>query len=139
MKDYEIIEHTADIGIRVSGRDLKDIFIKAASAMFDIIAEPCNVCDKQELKESRIKKQADDQEQLLIEWLNELLSLSEAKEIIFHKFKINKLTDNQLEAVASGFPRENYKIKTEIKAATYHELKIEKTNSGWQAEIIFDV
>jgi SHS2 domain-containing protein len=139
MKDYELIEHTADVGIRITGRDLKEIFVKAASAMFDIIAQPRRKSDNSKLKDIDIKIDAQDQEELFIDWLNELLSLSEAKEIVFDRFSIKTLTQNQLEATASGFPRENYKIKTEIKAATYHELKIEKTNSGWQAKIIFDV
>ncbi|MFH1655097.1 MAG: archease [Candidatus Omnitrophota bacterium] len=139
MKNYELIEHTADVGIRVSGNDLKEVFIKAASAMFDIIAKPCSVCCKLKFKNIQIKENAEDEEQLLVEWLNELLSLSEIKELIFCKFKIEKLTQNQLEAVVSGYPRENYKIKTEIKAATYHELKIEKNDSGYQAQLIFDV
>ena len=139
MKHYELIEHTADVGIRISGSDLKEIFVKAASAMFDIIAEPCSDCTDLELKDFIIKQEAEDQEGLLVQWLNELLSLSEAKELIFEKFKIDNLKQNQLKAVASGYPRENYKIKTEIKAATYHELKIEKKDSKLEAEIIFDV
>jgi len=139
MKDYELIEHTADVGIKVSGKDLKEIFIKAARAMFDIIAEPCSVCCKLKFKNIDIKEEAQDEEQLLVEWLNELLSLSEAKELIFDKFQINNLTQNQLVVVASGYPRENYKINTEIKAATYHELKIEETKDGFKAQVIFDV
>ena len=55
MKDYELIEHTADVGIRISGNDLKELFIKAAQAMFDIICEPCSVCSKLKFKNIQIK------------------------------------------------------------------------------------
>jgi SHS2 domain-containing protein len=139
MKDYDLIEHTADIGIRVNGKDLKEIFINVASAMFDVIAELRTDCTKLKLKDINIKIQADDRDELLVEWLNELLSLSETKELIFDKFKIVNLTDKYLEAVVSGYPRENFRIQTEIKAATYHELKIKKLNSSWQVELIFDI
>ena len=54
-------------------------------------------------------------------------------------FNIDNLTENRLEATVFGHPRENYKIKTEIKAATYHALKIEETEDGFVAEVIFDV
>ena len=139
MKYYELIEHTADIGVRVSGGDLKQVFVNTAKAMFDIIAESCKACDSLKLKKFDIKIESEDQEELLVNWLNELLSLFEAKETLFKEFKIDSLTDKQLIANAFGCPRENCIIKTEIKAATYHELKIEKVGQGFKAQVIFDV
>lgn len=139
MKDYELIEHTADIGVRVFGRDLGEVFINSAKAMFDIIAEPCKACDSIKLNNFDLKIEGEDIEELFINWLNELLSLFEAQEALFKEFNINSLTEKKLIATASGCPRENCKIKTEIKAATYHELKIEKTREGFMAQVIFDV
>lgn len=137
MKDYDLIEHTADIGIKVRGRDLEGVFTKAAEAMFDIIAESCKQCDKS--RELSVKIEAQDREELVINWLNELLSLSETKEMIFSRFQIVNFSESALEATIVGCPREYCKIKTEIKAATYHELKIEETKQGFQAQVIFDV
>jgi SHS2 domain-containing protein len=71
--------------------------------------------------------------------LNELLSLSATKSLIFSDFAIKKIDSNNLKAVVSGGDIKNYKVNTEIKAATYHELKLEQSNSGWKAEVIFDV
>ncbi|HOX55159.1 MAG: archease [Candidatus Omnitrophica bacterium] len=139
MKDYELIEHTADIGVRVSGSDLKQIFVKAALAMFDIIAEPCKSCDSIKLNKFDIKIEGQDREELLVNWLNELLSLFDAKEVLFKEFKIDTLSETGLVAIIFGCPRENCKIKAEIKAATYHELKIEKIDNGFVAQVIFDV
>lgn len=136
MKNYELIEHTADIGIRVKGEDLKGLFKNAALAMFDIIAEKKTEAKKQKIN---ITQKADDREELFINWLNELISLSATKGLIFDVFKINKLKENSLEAAAVGSDIKNYKVNTEVKAATYHALKLEKTLSGWQAEVIFDV
>ena len=137
-KNYELIEHTADIGIKVKGKDLKGLFKNAALAMFDIIAERKS---KIENRKSRIiiKQKADDLEELFINWLNELLSLSATKELIFFDFKIEKLDKNNLQATAVGEAIKNYRVNTEIKAATYHQLKLEQTHSCWQAEVIFDV
>ena len=138
MKNYELIEHTADVGIRVKGDDLEGLFENAALAMFDIIAEKKNLESKNKEK-IKIKQKADNIDELFVNWLNELLSLSATKEKIFCEFKFRNLDERNLEAEVYGCDIKEYKINTEIKAATYHELKLEKTGSGWQAEVIFDV
>jgi SHS2 domain-containing protein len=137
-KPYELLEHTADIRIRVKAKDLKELFKTVALAMFDIIAEKKNSHTAHPEK-INIAQQADNLEELFINWLNELLSLSATKELIFSDFQINKLDEHALELVAVGEDIRNYKVHTEIKAATYHALKLEKNKSGWQAEVIFDV
>ncbi|MDP2907672.1 MAG: archease [Nanoarchaeota archaeon] len=138
MKNYELIEHTADIGIRVKGNDLKELFRNAAAAMFDIIAEKKEPEIKKQA-EIKIEQKADDLEELFVNWLNELLSLSATKELIFSDFQINKINKNTLQAIAIGEDIKNYRVNTEVKAATYHQLKLEQTKTGWQAELILDV
>ncbi len=138
MKTYELIEHTADVGIKVKGSDLKELFRNAAAAMFDIIAEKKEPEIKKQA-EIKIKQKADDLEELFVNWLNELLSLSATEELIFSDFQINKVDKNTLQALAIGEDIKNYKVNTEIKAATYHQLKLEEAKTGWQAEVIFDV
>jgi SHS2 domain-containing protein len=141
MKNYELIEHTADIGIRVKGKDLEELFKNTALAMFDIIAErrPHPSVHRPQTANITVIEKADNLEELFINWLNELLSLSAAKELIFSDFVINKIGKNALQALAIGENIKDYKINTEIKAATYHQLKLEQTESGWQVEVIFDV
>jgi SHS2 domain-containing protein len=141
MKDYELIEHTADIGIRVKGKDLKELFKNVALSMFDIMAEkrPETRNQSTETRKLTIEQKAENLEELFVNWLNELLSLSATKELIFSDFVINKIDRNTLQAVAIGQDFKNYKVNTEIKAATYHELKLEQTKSGWQVQVIFDV
>ena len=137
-KKYELIEHTADIGIRVKGDNLKELFINVALSMFDIIAETKNE-QKSKTRRISIRQKADNLEELFINWLNELLSLSSVKELIFNGFKIGKLDENNLEAQAFGQDIQDYKVNVEIKAATYHALKLLHAESGWIAEVIFDV
>ena len=139
MKKYELIEHTADVGIRVKARTLKALFSRAAEAMFDIIAEKKHSLDHPTTQETLIKQSADNPEELFINWLNELLSLSSAEEIIFSVFKIKKIGAKNLEAKVIGIDSKYYRINSEIKAATYHQLKIKKNTFGYQAEVIFDV
>jgi len=138
VKNYELIEHTADIGIRVKGGDLKGLFRNAALAIFEILAKQIKPAQKNSEK-INLKQKADNPEELFINWLNELLSLSDAKGLIFYDFQIKKIGKFSLEATLLGNNIENYKINTEIKAATYHELKLKEDKSGWEAEVILDV
>ncbi|MFH1093989.1 MAG: archease [Candidatus Omnitrophota bacterium] len=143
-KDYKIIEHTADIGIEVRADDLAGLFGKAADAMFDIIVEVSHKSKKTNLvnancKSIRIKLKAENLEELFVDWLSELLYLYSVKELVFVGFKINKIEETSIEAVAFGEGIAGYKVKTEIKAVTYHELEVKRTASGWQAKVIFDV
>ncbi|MCM8792141.1 MAG: archease [Candidatus Omnitrophica bacterium] len=138
-KNYELLEHTADMRVKVKSKSLKDLFRDVALAMFDIMAERNLELKSSKLKKIVIKQKANNLEELLINWLNELLSLSAIKELIFTDLKVKRMNDNILEAEVFGEDISNYKLNTEIKAATYHQLKIEKINSGWQTEVIFDV
>jgi SHS2 domain-containing protein len=137
-KFYEILEHTADIGIRVKAKDLKALFCNCARAMFDIIAEK-KVSSSSVKQQLKIVCQAQDLEELFINWLNELLSLSSVRRLIFSDFKIRSLSKNSIEAIVSGEKFQNYRVNKEIKAATYHELKITRIGNVLTAEVIFDV
>jgi len=138
LKNYELLEHTADIKIRVTAGDLKDLFKNSAAAIFDIIAERKHIEPAPQKKVS-LKQSADTLDELFINWLNELLSLYAVKELVFFDFKIKKLDKHNLQAEAVGENIKYYRINTEIKAATYHDLKLSRTKSGWEAEVILDV
>lgn len=138
MKTYEIVEHTADIGIRVKEKDLQGLFKNAALAISDLTAEKKQTRDKEKHRFS-VTLKANNVEELFINWLNELLSLSAVECVIFEDIIIKQLNENFIEAEALGSSIGNYKVNIEIKAATYHQLKVEKTGSGWIAEVIFDV
>lgn len=137
-KNYEIFEHTADIGVRIIGKDLKELFKNAGLAIFQVSSRKQFTKNKKH-SAITIKQKAGNLEELFINWLNELLSLSAANSLIFHNIKISRLEGNNLEALCTGSDIANYKVNIEIKAATYCELNIEKTSSGWAAKVIFDV
>jgi len=137
MVKFEIIDHTADVGIVAHGGSVEEVFVNAAYGMFSLIAEIDEVA---EVNRHEIVAEAPDQEELLVTWLNELLYLFDADNLIFRRFEITNLGQEKLRAVAYGekVDPSRHKLKTEVKAATYHLLKLEKDN-GFRARIIFDV
>ncbi len=139
MKEFEIIDHTADIGIVAYGKTKREVFINAAKGMFEIIAG-----ENRDLKENfydKIKLEAKSLEDLLIAWLNELLYISEVKLVILNKFKIKELSDGQIKAEVGGtkINHLSIRIKREVKAVTYHRLEIKKDEESglWSAQVIF--
>lgn len=141
MKRYELIEHTADIGIRSYGRNLEELFENMAYGLFNQIAEIATL--RPEHQET-IKLETTNKEELLIDWLNELLYLFYAKKYLFCRFKVKKITNEQrLEADAEGTSLDKKSVKNslklEVKSATYHNLKISKERERYTAEVIFDV
>jgi SHS2 domain-containing protein len=140
MKKYEILYHTADIRIKVYGKNLENLFASCASALFDFLVK----CPPKKNIKKEIYLEAENYEDLLVFWLNELISSFYAYHFLPGQYKI-KLSDSGnkkiLNAVVAGTDFNPYdnKIDKEIKAATYHGLKIEQTDNGYAAEIIFDV
>jgi SHS2 domain-containing protein len=141
MKEFEILEHTADIGIAAYGKNKREVFINAAKGMFEIIAG-----ETKNLKENfydKIKLEADNLEGLLFAWLNELLYIGETRLVILNKFQIKELFDFQIKAEVGGAKINSpcIKIEREIKAVTYHRLEIKKDEESglWRAQVIFDI
>ncbi len=141
MKEFEIIDHTADIGLIAYGKNKEQVFINAARGMFEIIAG-----GTKNLKDNfydKIKLEADNLEGLLFAWLNELLYIGETRLVILNKFQIKDLSDYQIEAEIEGIKINppSVKIEKEIKAVTYHRLEIKKDGESglWSAQVIFDI
>jgi SHS2 domain-containing protein len=141
MKEFEILEHTADIGIAAYGKTKREVFINAAKGMFEIIAGGNKTLKKNFY--DKIKLEADNPEGLLFAWLNELLYIGETRLVILNKFQIKELSDFQIKAEVEGMKINppSVKIEKEIKAVTYHRLEIKKVEESglWRAQIIFDI
>jgi len=136
-KEFEIINHTADVGIIAYGADMNEAFANAAKALFNLITD---LDDVEEVTHQDIELTAPDQESLLVEWLNELIYLFDAENIIFKRFDITQLSQTHLKARSYGHKVDSskHKLKTGVKAATYHMLKIEKSNGG-KVQVLFDI
>ena len=131
---FEEIEHTADIAIRVWGRDLAELFANAAYGM------ACQLADSDEIPrmvEQAIELEAYDAETLLVAWLGELLYLNERDGDVFIDFEMGQVTSTHLRAVVRGGPAgEHWR---HIKAVTFSDLEIVHTDEGYETTIVFDV
>ena len=138
MKRYEEIPHTADVAIRAYGKDLRELFSNAAFGMFNIIADLSGLKKTVSID---VNLEAPSPEELLISWLDEILYSFYTKGIIFFEFDIVDIADTRISAHAHGrlVGENRNRLKTEIKAATYHDLNIEEKQDGYSVEIIFDV
>ena len=136
-KEFEIVNHTADVGIIAHGADMNRAFANAAKGLFSLITE---LDDVEEVTYRDIELTAPDQESLLVEWLNELIYLFDTENILFKRFDITQLSQTELKARSYGHKVDSskHKLKMGVKAATYHMLKIEKDN-GSKVQVLFDV
>jgi SHS2 domain-containing protein len=136
-KDFEIVAHTADVGIRAYGVNINQAFANAARALFSLITE---LDDVEEFLHRDIELTAPDEESLLVEWLNELIYLFDTENIVFKRFDVTKLNNRQLKARSYGekVDSSKHRLKTGVKAATYHMLKVDKDN-GYRIQVLFDI
>ena len=138
MKPYHTFDHTADLGLIVTGKSTGDLYENAAVAVFDIITDLGRV----EARETRrISVEGDGLEDLLINYLREILYLYNGERWLLKEIRVIRADDNMLEAEARGEPLDGRKheIRKEIKAVTYHQAQVRKMKTGWEARVIFDV
>jgi SHS2 domain-containing protein len=134
---FEVIEHTADVGIAAYGGDLKEAFANAAYALFSLMTDIDSVGDN---VRHNVEVNADNREELLVAWLNELIYLFEVNDVLFSRFDIAELGDTELKAGCYGErvdPR-RHKMKAGVKAATYHMLQVEE-GDGCRVQVLFDI
>jgi SHS2 domain-containing protein len=133
-KQFEEIEHTADIAIRVWGRDLAALFANAAHGMSYLLAD---VEDVALAVQETIELEAEDIEMLLVDWLSELLFLGERGGVVFTRIDRLEVTPHRLSADVEGGPMQER--RSHIKAVTFSELQITRTDRGYETVIVFDV
>jgi len=136
MKKFELIEHTADIGIIAYGQSLAEAFANAAYGMFSIIAELEAV---QEAESRQVELNEADPEALLFEWLNHLLYLFDVEMLLFKRFEVTEFDEGRLKATCYGerYDPSRHKIRMGVKSATYHLLKVDKEKN--QVQVILDI
>jgi len=135
---YQIIDHTADLGIIVKGRDVKSLFILAAQAMTDLMVRG-DISEKTAIRD--VSVEGEDFPDLMVRWLGEILYLFEGENFIVHSIEIKSISPIQLKSILSltGFEPEYHEVLREIKAVTYHQISVDKSDDGWEAKVIFDI
>ena len=140
MSYYKLFDHTADIGVEVTGRTAKVLFVNAAGALFDVMIEH-KAGRTTAKKKKKITVEGSDIADLLINFLRELLYLFNGEHFITGSCEIIEFSNKKLQARLTGesFNNKKHSIKTEIKAVTYSGVTVERVKDGWKARIIFDV
>jgi len=136
VKRFQLIEHTADVGLIAYGRTLAEAFANAAYGLFSIIAELKAV---RETESRRLEISEEDPEGLLFEWLNSLIYFFDVELLLFKRFDIIDLDGRQLKAICYGekYDLSRHHLKTGVKSATYHMLKVDEEKN--QVQVIFDI
>ena len=136
--NYQIIDHTADLGIIVKGSDVTNLFIHAAQAMIDLMVKG-EVSNKKSIR--NVSLQGTDFPDLMVKWLGEILYLFYGEKLLLHSIEIKSINPTKLESTLTltDFEPEYQQVKREIKAVTYHQISVDNLNDGWQARVIFDI
>ena len=136
--DYILIDHTADLGIEIHGKDLKDLFERAAKALIHVMIGDIPPAKTEPVT---ITVTGDDLADLMVRWLGEVLYLFEGENLVATTIKINYLTSDRVEASLGTVPvdPEIHEISCDIKAVTYHQIEVADKGDCWEARVIFDV
>lgn len=135
---YETFEHTADLGLRVRTADLGTLFAEAARGLFSMIVAELDTVRPLETVTFQLDGPPSDL--LLFDWLSELLYVYETRHLLFAQFDV-QITDHGLTATAAGEPiaPARHLLDHEVKAITYHGLKLVFEGQQWLAEVIVDI
>lgn len=133
--DFEIVDHTADWALRIYGSDLAQLLANAATGMASLLVH--DVQDVPVDVERHLELDAFDSETLLVDWLTELAYWAEDEGLIFTEISLSEVTDTHLKATLRG--GRVAELLKHIKAVTYHNLEIVKTEHGLAATVVFDV
>ena len=138
---FELFEHKADVGVRGIGRTLEDAFAECAKAMFSVMVDLGEVEAK---RSEKVEAEAESREGLLVGFLNELLYLKDVKETVFSKFDLYITSDGgkwllKGEAFGEKVNKKKHPIRGDVKAASFHQLKVEEEDGKFVAQCVVDV
>ncbi|MEM7821466.1 MAG: archease [Candidatus Aenigmatarchaeota archaeon] len=140
MKKFEFVDiTTADVAFRAYGKSLEELFENAALAMFEVVVDTKKI---EPLVEKKLKVDGIDLKSLLFNWLNELLIFVDSENLAFSQFKVKIDKEKMsLEAVCKGekIDRKKHETRTNVKAATYHKMEVEKMGEIFYAQVILDI
>ncbi|MFO0910059.1 MAG: archease [Isosphaeraceae bacterium] len=140
MGTVETFDHTADVGLRITGNDLDDLFRTAAEGLFDYIV--VNRRDVRAAEREPVSLHAEEPAELLAVWLNELIFRSETRHRLYSDFAIHLAPDGlSLSGTIGGeaIDPDRHELDHEVKAVTRHGLSLERGPAGWSAEVILDI
>ena len=135
---HELFEHTADLGLRIRAADLNTLFAEAGECLLSSMLD--NPDAVRPVQSVTFNIPGTDRDFLLFDWLRLLLNYAEDQRFLCCKYELN-VTDSGLSGTAWGEPIDptRHLLSREVKAITYHELKVVRDRDAWLAEVIVDI
>lgn len=144
MRSHKILEHTADVRLKVEGDNMAELFTAAVEGMAGIISSQACLSSGtgpqtfRPDREEEVSVSSPDIKSLLIDFLSEVLTQSHINRTVYCAAEIHELTENSVQATVFG--RNVEQFEEDIKAVTYHEVNVVKNEAGnYEAIIIFDI
>ncbi len=135
---YRIFDHTADLGVEITGASQEEVYAGAAGALFDLLTDLSSV---RESEERTLTVEGEGPDDLLVNFLRELLYSWNGEGFLMKRCTVLEAAPRRLTAVLRGetYDPARHRIRMEIKAATYHQASIRRTAAGWMGRVVFDV
>ena len=135
---YRIFDHTADLGVEITGASQEEVYAGAAGALFDLLTDLSSV---RESEERTLTVEGEGPDDLLVNFLRELLYSWNGKGFLMKRCTVREVAPRRLTAVLRGemYDPVRHRIRMEIKAVTYHQASIRRTAAGWMGRVVFDV
>jgi SHS2 domain-containing protein len=134
--DYEILEHTADIGVLARGESLADVFGCATRAL----AEIAGIWHPGSGEKVAIEVESEDLGSLLVDWLSEVIYLEDRRAAAVSGIEMERVEPGHASGTLTLVPLDSEPVEgVQIKAVTYHQLLVERDPSGWSARVFFDI
>jgi SHS2 domain-containing protein len=135
---FELLEHTADVGVLAHGSTLAEAFVHAAEGMFSVMV---NLNGVREEEERSLAVEAHDWPSLLVAWLSELIYFSDVDGLVFKRFEIRQMEPYSLQASAYGekIDRHRHELGAGVKAITRHMLEVDEDEDGYRVQVLLDI
>ena len=138
IKRYRITPHHSELAIKVFGSSQLELFQNSGWALFDVTTD----IEKIEQKDCvPLEVEGTDLDDLLVNWVRELLYLYQGSGYLLKEFRISELGDKLVKAEACGekIDPDRHEIKKEVVAIAYDKSRMVKTGDQWTAQLIFEV
>ena len=138
QKKYRLTRNQSELAVRVVGDSQADLFANSATALFDVMAD----IERIEIKEQiPLEVEGTDRDDLMVNWMRELLYLYQGSGYLLREFKIREVKDTIVKAEVCGekIDPDRHEIKQEIGAVAFHKSRMQKTGNQWIAQVIFEI
>ena len=138
MTEFQLLEHTSDIGLLARGANRTEALIAASQGLVSILVDPAGF---KPVEDRFLKATGPDEAAQIVNWLNEIIFFFDTEAMVFVEFEIESWTANELIGRARGqrFDVDRHEFRTSVKAATYHQFDSHQTAIGWEIRVFVDV